>query len=158
LIEQIKVYDIDGTIVCSQHRYRPDASGNNIDLPHWREHCTPEFIFQDTLLPMAEAYKSDLENPSIYVIIATARVCEENDANYQFIAEKLGKPDMFIHRGTDDNRGGAQLKIQAIKPLLNLKQFKNAIVHVYEDNLKYMQDLCQALNAIGHYIPSKQGL
>ena len=158
MIEQIKIYDMDGTIVCSKHRYQTAKCGTRIDLPHWRAHDIPEFISLDSLLPMAEAYKSDLDNPSIYVIIATARACEENDANYQFIAEKLGKPNKFIHRlGPDDNRGGAQLKIQAIKPLLNLKQFKNAVVHIYEDNLKYLQDLRHALNGVGHYIASEQG-
>lgn len=157
MIKEIKIYDMDGTIVCSMHRYRA-INNERIDLEHWRKHDIEEYIMQDSLLPLAEQYKQDLNNPNVYVIIATARACIKGDANYKFIEQNLGLPNKFVHRqGVDDNRGGAQLKIQAIKPLLNLKQFKNAIVHVFEDNKKYLSDMCNALNGIPHYVESRQG-
>lgn len=156
-IKRINVYDMDGTIVCSQHRYKLKEN-NKIDLEHWRKNSTEEKIFQDKLLPLAEQYKKDLQNPEVYVIIATARACEPNDATYKFIAQGLGMPDKFIHRrGNKDNRKGAYLKITSIRPLLNLRQFKNAVVHIFEDNIDYMNELCLALNGIGHYIKSEQG-
>lgn len=161
MIKEIKIYDMDGTIVDSSHRYKTviDENGiEKIDLPFWRENDIPEMIAKDSLLPLAEEYKRDLMNPEIYVIIATARACSKNDANYQYIKNMLGMPNKFVHReGIDDSRGGAHLKIQAIKPLLNLKQFKNAIVKIFEDNQKYLQDISQSLNAIPVYIPSNQG-
>lgn len=158
MIKEIKIYDMDGTLVCSLHRYKTAECGTKIDLEHWLQHSTEEFISQDKLLPLATEYARDLDNPTVYVIIATARACNKNDANYAFIEKYLGKPDKFIYRqGEKDTRGGAELKIQAIKPLLNLKQFKNAIIHVFEDNLVYLGKMCYSLNAEGHFFPSKQG-
>ncbi len=156
-IQQIKIYDMDGTIVDSTHRYRTDETGKRIDLSFWRANDIPSQIAKDSLLPLAEAYKADLLNPSIYVIIATARACFVGDANYHFIDKHLGKPNMFIHRGLDDNRGGAELKLQAIKPLLNLKQFKGAVVHVFEDNKSYLSKMSESLKAHTHYVSSLQG-
>lgn len=161
MIKQIKIYDMDGTIVDSSHRYRSRIDENGIeriDLDFWRKHDIPEFIAKDSLLPLAKEYKADLLDPETYVIIATARACTAGDANYQYIENVLGLPNKFVHRqGIDDKRGGAALKIQAIKPLLNLKQFKNALVKVFEDNKAYLQDMCHALNATPIYCKSNQG-
>jgi phosphoglycolate phosphatase-like HAD superfamily hydrolase len=158
MIEKIAIYDLDGTIIDSSHRYRTAPCGTKIDLLHWREHDIPEFIEKDKLLPLAEQYLQDINCNKTYVIAATARACIPNDATYKFLDKHLKMPNRFIHRqGVNDNRGGAQLKIQAIKPLLNLKPFKNAVVHIYEDNQKYLQAMCHALNGIPHYIPSVQG-
>lgn len=155
-IKQIHVFDADGTIINSTHRYR--TLNKRIDLQHWRDYDKPEFIAKDSLLPHSAQYEISMANPEVYVIIATARACEKNDANYEFICRHLGFPDKFIHRmGVDDSRGGAQLKIEAIKPMLNLKQFKNAAVHVWEDNKQYLADMIKAFNGIGHYVPSSQG-
>lgn len=158
MIKEIKIYDMDGTIVDSSHRYRTLPCGTKIDLDFWIANDTPEMIAQDKLLPLAEEYKQDLMNPEIYVIIATARGCSKNDANYDFIRENLGFPDKFVHRNTmADRRGGAALKIEAIKPLLNLRQFRDAVVKVFEDNAKYLSDMCEALNATPIYCHSVQG-
>lgn len=157
-IKQIKIYDMDGTLVDSRHRYRTMPCGTRIDLDYWIANDTPEKIAMDSLLPLAEEYKADLANPEIYVIIATARGASKNDANYKFIRDNLGMPNKFVHRQTmADRRGGAELKIQAIKPLLNLKQFQNAMVKVFEDNLSYLQKMCQELNAVAIYCESNQG-
>jgi len=158
MINRINIYDLDGTIIDSSHRYRTNEAGNAIDLPHWREHDTPEHIARDALLPLANAYMDDMTNPWVYVIAATARACVPDDANYKYLVERLGFPHKFVHReGPDDNRGGAELKIQAIKKLLTLRQFKGAEVHVFEDNQSYLDKMCKALGAIPHFIPSCQG-
>ena len=38
-IKRVRIYDMDGTIVCSMHRYRTviDDRGERIDLEYWRE-------------------------------------------------------------------------------------------------------------------------
>lgn len=155
MIKQIHIYDLDGTIVSSLHRYR--AINGAIDLGFWREKDIPENIRKDSLLPHAAQYKADLANPHTYVVIATARACIAGDANYKFIRERLGFPNKFIHRqGTSDNRKGADLKIAGIKPLLNLKQFRNAKVKVWEDNETYLSAMCSALGAEGKLIFSAQ--
>lgn len=158
MIKEIHVFDLDGVVISSSHRYRTNEAGNAIDLDHWRKYDIPEFIEKDSLLPHAAQYKADLLDSAIYVIVATARACIKNDTNYLFIDKYLGMPDKFIHRqGAEDSRHGHTLKIQGIKPLLNLKQFRDAVIHVYEDNLTYLNHMCKELNAIPHYIHSTQG-
>ena len=157
MIKQIHIFDADGTIINSTHRYRT-INNKRIDLVHWRKYDKPEFIAKDSLLPHSAQYEMSMKNPEVYVIIATARACHKNDANYEFICRHLGFPDKFVHRkGEQDMRGGAQLKIAQIKPLLNLKPFRKAVVHIWEDNKAYLNDLCDAFDGIGHFVPSSQG-
>ncbi len=150
MIKRIHMYDIDGLLVDSTHRYRTDDSGKKIDLPFWRKNDIWSKILQDFIMPMAKHYKESLENPEIYVILATARACVVGDANYHFIQHQLGMPNKFIHRqGENDSRGGAELKINGMKQFLGLKQFKNADFHVYEDNHIYLRDVCYAMRDMG---------
>jgi len=164
MIKKIKVYDLDGTLIDSSHRYR--TINNKIDLNHWRKNDTPDKVKLDTFLDLFEWLKVDLMRPDTYVIFATARACVKNDHNYDFLNHHNIMPDMFIHRqGESDTRGGAELKINAIKPLLNLKQFENATIHIFEDNIQYLHDMVIALKGdfsegrkvVGHFVPSVQG-
>lgn len=157
MIKEIHVFDMDGTIVSSLHRYRTDETGKRIDLKYWRENDIPEKIAKDSLLPHAAQYAKSLADPTVYVIIATARACNVNDANYEFVCRHLGLPDKFIHReGENDSRGGAELKIAGIKPLLNLQQFAKAKVKVWEDNIDYLMKMVNALGADGKLVYSAQ--
>jgi len=156
MIKEIHIYDMDGCIVDSLHRFKVLPNGK-IDLPYWIENCTPEKIAQDSLLPLAAQYQEQLKNPEIYVVIATARVLEKADWNY--ITNTLGMPDKVISRnGRKDCRKGADMKIAGLRYLKNLKQFKNAIKHFYEDNKDYLYPVSEFLGATPHYIASKQGV
>lgn len=156
MIKEIHIYDMDGTIVCSQHRFRMLENGK-IDLQYWIDNCTPEKIAQDSLLPLAEQYKAQLANPEIYVVIATARVLETADMDY--IKNILGMPNKIVSRnGRNDKRKGADMKIAGLRYLKNLRQFANSALHFYEDNIEYLYPVANYLNAKPHYIPSKQGV
>ena len=100
-INRVAIYDMDGTIVDSSHRYRTivDESGERIDLDFWREN--EALAMQDGLLPLYEQYRKDLQDENCYVIIATARVM--NSPDWQFVKEILGEPDYFISRPKDSN-------------------------------------------------------
>ncbi len=151
MIKRVSIYDMDGTIVCSMHRYR--AVDGKIDLAYWREN---EFrAMGDSLLPLAEQYKNDLLDPNCYVIIATARVIR--DADMQFINEILGKPDYLISRKDGDSISGGMLKINGLARFFNLKNFKNASFTFYEDNATYLKTVCDRFNIRGVYVPSQQG-
>jgi len=153
-MKKIAIYDMDGTIVCSRHRYRTDSTGTKIDLAYWRENQYK--AFDDSLLPLAEQYKSDLINPDVYVIIATARILNQPDID--FINIKLGKPDYIISRKDNDSRSGGLLKILGLKKLFSLKQFQKVKdIIFYEDNTSYLKAVCDYFNITGVYIPSKQG-
>ena len=149
------IYDMDGTIVCSLHRYRTiiDDAGERIDLPFWRDN--QHLAENDSLLPLAEQYKQDLADPHCYVVIATARVL--NDPDYKFIADNLGMPDYIVSRKPDDNQSGKTLKINGLAKFFNLINFRGADVVFYEDNVQYLKAVCDRFNIRGVYVPSKQG-
>ena len=154
-IERMHIYDMDGTIVDSSHRYRTivDDAGERIDLDYWREN---EYrAMQDQLLPLAEQYKLDLLDPHCYVVIATARVMHEPD--WQFVRERLGMPDYFISRPEDSNISGKLLKINGLTKFFNLVNFRGADVIFFEDNIQYLKAVCDRFNIRGVYIPSVQG-
>jgi hypothetical protein len=152
-MKKIAIYDMDGTIVCSLHRYR--TIDNKIDLQYWRDN---EYrAMGDSLLPLAAQYKADLKDNDTFVIIATARVLHE--ADNEFINNVLGKPDYIISRKDNDNRSGGLLKILGLKKLFSLKQFNKVkeTAVFYEDNTSYLKAVCDYFNITGVYIPSKQG-
>ena len=154
-INRVAIYDMDGTIVDSSHRYRTviDENGERIDLDYWREN---EFrAMDDSLLPMFEQYCADLADDNCYVIIATARVMNEPD--WQFVREILGEPDYFISRKNGDSQSGKTLKINGLAKFFNLVTFKNADFVFYEDNISYLKAVCDRFNIRGVYIPSVQG-
>lgn len=151
-MKQIRIYDMDGTVVCSLHRYR--TINDKIDLQYWRDN---EYrAGDDSLLPLAEQYKRDLADKDTFVIIATARVLREADND--FIDNVLGKPDYIISRKDNDSRSGGLLKILGLKKLFSLKQFQKVKdIIFYEDNTSYLKEVCDYFNITGVYIPSKQG-
>jgi hydroxymethylpyrimidine pyrophosphatase-like HAD family hydrolase len=156
MLNEVHIYDMDGTLVDSSHRYRIGENGK-IDLAHWIEHCKPEFIAKDKLLPLAEQYKKQLDNPGVYVVIATARVLES--ADMQYIREVLGMPNKIISRnGRSDNRKGAKMKIDGLRFLRTLKQFARLPKYFYEDNKDYLYPVAEYLGAKPVYIPSCQGV
>ena len=154
-INRVSIYDMDGTIVCSLHRYRTiiDENGEKIDLGYWREN---EYkALGDSLLPLSAQYKADLSDENCYVIIATARVLRTND--YTFIRDILGEPDYIISRIDGDSISGGKLKINGLAKFFNLNNFKDAEFTFYEDNAQYLKAVCDRFNIRGVYIPSKQG-
>ena len=155
-ILKVSIYDMDGTIVDSSHRYRTiiDDKGNEkIDLAYWR--ANEYRAMDDGLLPLAEQYRVELKDPSVYVIIATARIM--GVADWQFVREVLGEPDYFISRKAGDNQSGGSLKIKGLQKFFNLKQFRLADATFYEDNTSYLKAVCDHFQIRGVYIPSKQG-
>jgi hypothetical protein len=155
-IKRFTIYDMDGTIVDSSHRYRTQIGVNNkvaIDLQHWRDN--QHLAMLDQLLPLAEQYKLDLADPECYVVIATARVMNEPD--WQFVREVLGEPDYFISRKEGDSQSGKTLKINGLQKFFNLKNFKGVSAVFYEDNVEYLKAVCDHFGITGVYIPSVQG-
>lgn len=153
---RIRIYDMDGTIVCSMHRYKIKDNGK-IDLNYWRDN--EPLAYKDKLLPLAAQYKADLVCEKTIVIIATARVL--NDPDECFIRDILGSPNAIISRRPNDTRSGGELKIKGLRRLFNLKGFKGIKdIIFYEDNATYLKTVCdyfKPLGMLGLYVPSEQG-
>lgn len=154
-IKRIAIYDLDGTVIDSTHRYRTVISdtGERIDLDFWREH--EHLAMLDSLLPLHTQYLADLFDQNCYVIVATARVL--NDPDNQFIDEVLGAPDYIISRKSGDQQSGSTLKISGLAKFFNLQNFKTDDVVFYEDNVSYLKAVCDRFGIRGVYVPSKQG-
>lgn len=154
MIKELHVFDFDGTLVDSSHRYRTTAEGK-IDLDFWiaNEHLA----MLDKPLPLMETYRDMQERDDLYCMIATARIWCRLSQEYARQHGIMGH--VVARRGRDDTRRGAALKVAGIRRLLNLKQFsKVEEIHVYEDNMDYLTGICGAFeNAIPHFVPSNQG-
>jgi phosphoglycolate phosphatase-like HAD superfamily hydrolase len=154
-MNEICVFDCDGVLVDSSHRYRNLPTGS-IDLPYWLENCTPEKIAADRLLPTAEIYRECLNNPNIYTVIATARQVQQHDLEY--FRDRLGFPQHLIARKVGEKTPDWLLKFRGLRRLLNLRQFAGKPVSLYEDNpvtLSKFAELFPHWNLI--HIPSNQG-
>lgn len=152
-MKEIHVFDLDGTLVDSSHRYKTlidSNGGEKIDLDYWRKNS--DKVFLDEPLPLVEKFKELLKKPETLVVIATARVwCE---LSQKFLEHHNLMPHALIARMSEhDNRKGTDLKIEGLKKI----NVKDAEYHIYEDNLDYLKGLMKEFNAIGHYCPSKQG-
>lgn len=154
-IKRVSIYDMDGTIVDSSHRYRTVVKDGKtvIDLAHWREN--QHLAMLDSLLPMATQYRADLADPECFVIIATAR--EMHAPDWEFVNSVLGKPNFFVSRAAGDNQSGKTLKINGIARFFNLINFRGAEFTFYEDNVEYLKAVCDKFGILGVYVPSVQG-
>lgn len=139
---KLAIYDLDGTVIDSSHRYRTDETGQNIDLQFWMENCTPEMIAKDSLLPHSKQFFNDLDCLDTMVVIATARTMTANDANFDYITENLGIPNYIIHRKEGDTRKGQDMKTAKImKNLKDVSKFES--ITIYEDNQDYLQGMTE---------------
>ena len=161
-MKKLAIYDMDGTIVCSKHRYRTMPCNTRIDLNFWIKNCTNEKIANDSLLPYSEQYFKDLGCIDTMVIIATARTMVKNDANFKYIDENLGNPDFIVHREIkDQNISGTELKTSKImKNLTDIDNFD--MITIYEDNMTYLQGMTdffenKGKSVIPVFVKSEQG-
>jgi beta-phosphoglucomutase-like phosphatase (HAD superfamily) len=155
MCKRLAIYDFDGTLVDSSHRYKTTLCEDGIeriDLAYWI--ANEKLTMGDTLLPLMETFYNDCKNPEVIVVIATARIwC---DLTVEFCERYSINPDYIIARqDRSDTRGGAQLKLQGLEFVT--KTHKPETIEVYEDNLQYLATMCKALNAVGHFFPSNQG-
>ena len=152
-IRKLCVYDLDGTVINSEHRFK--TMNGKIDLEYWNNNR--HLAHLDTLKPLHSQYLQDLHNPEVYTVVATARVLYAPDRDY--INNVLGVPRHIISRKEGDTRSGALLKVLGLKRLLSLKQFQKIKEGVfYEDNLAYLNAVCSAFPFIkGVFVESNQG-
>ena len=151
--KQLYVFDLDGVLLSSAHRYKTDKTGTRIDLEHWRRNSTPSKIALDKPLPLAKFYKECLADINKTVVIATARVvCE---TTLQVIKGKLGLPDLIHGRQfADDPTSGAVFKIDAV----GLAGSGFDEVSFFDDNKAYIKAFKAAHpSAKTYFIPSDQG-
>lgn len=157
-IKKVLVFDIDGVLLCSQHRFKTISTkkGERLDLDHWKQNSHK--VFNDKKLPTALLYEKALKSKSVFVVIATSRLLKT--ADYQMIDKTMGFPDSIVSR-IHDNQSTENIKIQGFQRVLddcNLNHIKPENVTIYEDNISNLKSFCDAFGCHGVYIPSKQGI
>jgi hypothetical protein len=157
MIKNIHIFDLDGTLVDSSHRYRTLNNGQKltIDINHW--FANSHKFESDSLLPLAEFYQDVNADLDTYTIWITARNEKHFNQTYPWLVEKMGAPNKAFCRPGMSNESGALLKRKQLKSFLSLKQFAKAKRYFYEDNKAYLAAVCPAINAEPVYIESKQG-
>ena len=154
---KVKVFDLDGCIIDSSHRYRTIAENGieKIDLQFWRDN--EKFACKDSFLPaFYSEYLPAIDDDNTIVIVATARVLNEPDK--LFLTHYMPRPNFIISRPDGCNTSGGKLKVSGLKKIFNLKQFGNiSEMVIYEDNINYLKYICDFFKCNGVYIPSIQG-
>jgi hypothetical protein len=153
MFEKIHVYDLDGVLVDSSHRYRNKPDGT-IDLPYWFANRVPEKIAKDRLLPLAKQYIADAISDHVYTVICTSRAWHVNDV--EFIVGRLGAPDKLIMRPEGNKEPDGILKRKALRPLFSLRQFRNLPRALWEDNRHNIAALSELFDRVT-LVQSNQG-
>lgn len=153
MYKRVHIYDLDGVLVDSSHRYRTNANGD-IDLDYWRANNNEKNIKKDCVLPFAKQYFNDCVDPTTYTIICTSRVW--NWLDIQFIIGRLGAPNKLIMRPEYNVEPDAVLKCKQLKSLFNLKQFRHLKKVFWDDNMRTVYAIAD-LGIESNYVESSQG-
>jgi hypothetical protein len=131
------IFDLDHTVIDSSHRQSTLPCGS-LDLANWIENNTPENISRDTLLPLADLWKT-LDKQGQMIGVCTARVLQ--DADYEFLADNGLDYDFILSRPMGDSSKDDDLK----ERLLNEQGIKpEEITAFFDDNeavLKRLNEL-----------------
>lgn len=150
MFKQIHVYDLDGTLIDSNHRYKSLPNGK-IDLDYWFAHH--HRINEDTLLPLAKQYKRDIADPETYVVICTLR--SPHPLDLQYIREYLGMPNKLIMNSKNEKENLNGFKRRELVKVFNLRQFKNLPRYFWEDSKTFI-DNCRDMFTRCYHVTSTQ--
>ena len=136
--KKIHVYDIDGVLVDTSHRYRNKSDGT-IDLEYWFQNRTAEKIALDKLLPHAAQYRDDINDPKIFTMLCTSRMVHALDMD--FIKYRLGWPDVCIMRPLGNMDADDVLKLRQLKRIFSQRHLKDLPRTLWEDNPRNIDTL-----------------
>jgi len=128
-IKNITIFDLDGTVIDSSHRQATKPDGT-LDLVKWFENATPEKIFKDKILPLAQQIRRR-SKAGDYTMICTARTL--SDADLEFFHQEGLLVDKIISRKQGDNTPDGELKAKQLRSFFSLKQFKDLNKVMFDD-------------------------
>ena len=145
----IAVFDLDGTVINSDHRQLLLDNGG-INIENWRTH-TREQILADSELPLIRYMRECIADPNVRVWICTSR--NLSGADYELL-EKLGirGADLILSRDKNDHREDVPYKLAKIRKRLNLPSAKTREKIFFDDRA----DIRKAMAEIGFTTPAPQ--
>lgn len=148
------IFDLDGTVIDTSHRYRNGPDGH-IDLEYWFANSTPEMIAKDELLPLAAAWRA-LYKIGHKIVVCTARDFDplngvDLGATYcQFLSDNGLHYHAMLNRnkaGPDHKElGDGELKIRLLSNYFRDEGFfspKHARAIMWDDNVKVIAAMRQ---------------
>ena len=128
-IKNITIFDLDGTVIDSSHRQATLPDGT-LNLEHWFENATPEKIFKDKILPLAQQIRRR-SKAGDYTMICTARTL--SDADLEFFHQEGLLVDKINSRKQGDMTPDGELKAKQLRSFFSLKQFKDLNKVMFDD-------------------------
>jgi len=128
-IKNITIFDLDGTVIDSSHRQATLPDGT-LNLEHWFENATPEKIFKDKILPLAQQIRRR-SKAGDFTMICTARTL--SDADLEFFHQEGLLVDKIISRKQGDMTPDGELKAKQLRSFFSLKQFKDLNKVMFDD-------------------------
>ena len=128
-IKNITIFDLDGTVIDSSHRQATLPDGT-LNLEHWFENATPEKIFKDKILPLAQQIRRR-SKAGDFTMICTARTL--SDADLEFFHQEGLLVDKIISRKQGDMTPDGELKAKQLRSFFSLKQFKHLNKVMFDD-------------------------
>lgn len=130
-MKRVVIFDLDETVVNSAHR-TPNHPDGTLNLPLYLSMKTRENTLRDTLLPLANFWRS-LDLSETYVVVCTAR--SWNSFDQEFLDIHGLRAHKIIARFTEahNNLRDAELKRRGLAKLFALKQFRHLPKIMFDD-------------------------
>lgn len=133
-MKNITIFDLDETVINSAHR-TPNNPDGTLNLAKYFELQTPDNIYKDSLLPIVRLMRARFVAGD-YIVILTARGMSK--ADYSFLSDFDLPHHKILSRNNITkkhyNLSDGKYKEKHILKFLNLKQFKNCNVIMFEDS------------------------
>lgn len=130
--KHIVIFDLDATVVDSSHR-TPNHPDGTLNLPLYLQLKTRENTLRDTLLPLADFWRS-LKMSETYIIVCTARTWADFDQ--EFLDMHGLRAHVILHRkddGSENHLPDGVLKEQWLNPILNSRYFRDIPAVMFDD-------------------------
>lgn len=151
-MKTVFIFDLDGTLINSEHRTPRDENGRLI-LSEWLRLATWNNIEKDTLLPLVQIFRR-LKREGVPVMFCTARTLTSDDRRF-FAKHALGCAHI-LSRPEGDTRPDGQMKREMLQDFF-LTRWKHHKKIMWDDNPEVRQEVskigiiaCDAVTSNNH--------
>lgn len=124
-MKRIIIFDLDETVVDSAHR-TPNHSDGTLNLERYLELKTRENVLRDSLLPLANVWKS-LCMEENYIVVCTARSWNEWDQEFLNLHNLKAHKIVARTKPHHSKMRDSELKRKGLNFLFQLKQFRHLL-------------------------------
>jgi len=138
ILKTVFIFDLDGTLIDSEHRTPRDENGRVI-LEEWFRLATWSNIKKDTLLPLVRLFRF-LKRRHYPLMVCTARTL--SDADRRFFAENAIGCEVMLSRPKGDNRPDGQLKREMLSEFFQLR-WRDYNKIMFDDNQEVLDEVAK---------------